>query len=146
MFKYLLFFHSCFSLRMHVKSKGRLCMLHNFCKKRKQNAVIPVFCKLIHNADLLLLLDTLLLPFWKTLSHPQDSNVSTRRSSTDLFADVEVEQHHAEVVHDEGFPELKRLAVLHVKGSGPEEEQVEDADPQSRERRRHHRPFLHTLI
>lgn len=63
-----------------------------------------------------------------------DSNGLTRRSA-DLFADVEVKQHHAEVVHNEGFSELKRLPVLHVKGSDPEEEQVENADPQGGERR-----------
>lgn len=52
-----------------------------------------------------------------------------------LFGDVEIEDHHAEVVHYEGLPERVRLAVLHVSRPRPQEEQVQAADGQSGEGR-----------
>ena len=52
-----------------------------------------------------------------------------------LFGDVEVENHHAEVVDYEGLPEYIGLAVLHVSRPRPQEEQVQAADGQSGEGR-----------
>ena len=44
--------------------------------------------------------------------------------STYLFENEEIEDDHAEVVHNECLSKLKRLTVLHVLGPQPEEEQV----------------------
>lgn len=52
-----------------------------------------------------------------------------------LFGDVEIENHHAEVVDYEGLPECIGLAVLHVSRPCPQEEQVQAADGQSGEGR-----------
>lgn len=52
------------------------------------------------------------------------------RSGTDLFGDVEVEHHHAEVVDYESPPQRVGLAVLHVSRPRPQEEQVQAADGQ----------------
>lgn len=68
------------------------------------------------------------------------------QSGTNLFGDVEVEDHHAEVVHYEGLPECKGLAVLHVSRPRPQEDQVQAADGQGGRGRRHHRPVLHPLV
>lgn len=55
-----------------------------------------------------------------------------------LFGDVEIEDHHAEVVDYESFPECVGLAVLHVSRPRPQEEQVQAADDQCGDGRRHH--------
>lgn len=65
---------------------------------------------------------------------------------THLFEDEEVKDDHAEVVDDEGLPQLEGFSALHVLGSQPEEEQVGGADGQRGQRRVHQRPFLHTLV
>lgn len=54
--------------------------------------------------------------------------------SAHLFGDVEIEDHHAEVVHYEGLPERVGLAVLHVSRPRPQEEQVQAAKAQGGER------------
>ena len=51
-------------------------------------------------------------------------------SNADLFGDVEVEDHHAEVVDYEGLPECVGLAILHVSWPRPQEDQVQAADGQ----------------
>lgn len=51
-------------------------------------------------------------------------------SSTDLFGDVKVEDHHAEVVDYEGPSESVGLAVLHIFRPHPQEDQVQAADGQ----------------
>lgn len=63
-----------------------------------------------------------------------------------LFGDVEIEDHHAEVVDYESFPECVGLAVLHVSRPRPQEEQVQAADDQCGDGRRHHWPILHPLV
>lgn len=63
-----------------------------------------------------------------------------------LFGDVEIEDHHAEVVDYERFPECVGLAVLHVSRPRPQEEQVQAADDQCGDGRRHHWPILHPLV
>lgn len=63
-----------------------------------------------------------------------------------LFKDEEVEEDHAEVVHDEGSAELEGLSVLHVLGPQPEEQQVGGADGQRGQRVVHQRPFLHPFV
>ena len=52
-----------------------------------------------------------------------------------FFGYVEVEDHHAEVVHYEGLPQLEGLAILHVSRPRPQEEQVQAADGQGGEGR-----------
>lgn len=52
-----------------------------------------------------------------------------------LFGDVEVEDHHAEVVDYEGLPECVGLTVLHIFRPHPQEEQVEAAEGQGGEGR-----------
>lgn len=66
--------------------------------------------------------------------------------SSYLFGDVEIEDHHAEVVDYEGFPECVGLAVLHVSRPRPQEEQVQAADDQCGHWRGHHWPVLHPLV
>lgn len=63
-----------------------------------------------------------------------------------LFGDVEIEDHHAEVVDYESFPECVGLAVLHVSRPRPQEEQVQAADDQCGDGSRHHWPVLHPLV
>lgn len=65
---------------------------------------------------------------------------------TNLFKDEEVEEDHAEIVHNEGFAELEGLLVLHVLGPQPEEEQVGGADGQRGQGVVHQRPFLHPFV
>lgn len=75
------------------------------------------------------------LSFWTTVS-----------DRTHLFEDEKVKDNHAEVVHNEGLPELERLPVPHELWPQPEEEQVWRADGQRGERWGHQRPFFHTLV
>ena len=63
-----------------------------------------------------------------------------------LFGDIEVEDHHAEVVDYEGLPKDEWLPVLHVSRSRPQEEQVQAADGQRREGRWHHGPFFDPFV
>lgn len=63
------------------------------------------------------------------------SNLCVLPRTPYLFGDVEIEDHHAEVVHYEGLPERIGLPVLHVSRPRPQEEQVQAADGQSGEGR-----------
>lgn len=54
--------------------------------------------------------------------------MGTIRAAIYLFGDVEVEDHHAEVVDYEGLPECVGVAVLHIFRPRPQEEQVEAAE------------------
>lgn len=67
-------------------------------------------------------------------------------SDTDLFGYIEIEDHHTEVVDYKCLPERVWLASLHVYWSCPQKEQVQAADGQSGEGRRHHGPALHPLV
>ena len=63
-----------------------------------------------------------------------------------LFGDIEVEDHHAEIVDYKGLPKDEWLPVLHVSRSRPQEEQVQAADGQSGEGRWHHWPFFDPFV
>jgi len=84
------------------------------------------------------------------IKYPQSSQSLQQKTTTGrpthLFEDEEVEKDHAEVVDDEGLAELEGLAVLHVLGPQPEEEQIGAADGQGGQGVVHQGPFLHPLV
>lgn len=72
---------------------------------------------------------------YTVISHVYQGVMHIKKRRLYLFGDVEIEDHHAEVVDYEGLPECIGLAVLHVSRSRPQEEQVQAADDHSGEGR-----------